>query len=87
MAKKKHKKSAHKAADAQKRVAKAGDKECGCNWAMAVDCVDDLMEWVNELIDENNKLKSTLAKTIDRLEADNDRLKQFIDQLPKNQSL
>ena len=87
MSKKKQKKSTHKAVDAKQRVADAGDEECTCNWAMAGECVDDLMEWVNELVAENNKLKATLAKTVDRLEADNARLKQFIDQLPKNQSL
>ena len=64
-------------------IAKNGEEKCQCNWSMAVECVDDLMEWVDELCKENLKLKNTLKKTIDRLSSDNKDLRKQLDALPE----
>jgi hypothetical protein len=55
----------------KKTVAENGDATCACNWEMAVTCVDDLMEWVQVLLKENQDLKGTLQKTIEDIDKGN----------------
>lgn len=37
-----------------------GDINCSCRWDMAAKTVDDLMLWIEELCEENHKLKKAL---------------------------
>ena len=82
MAKKHQKKKLPTVDNVKKTIGEAGDAGCNCNWAMAVECVDDLMEWVNSLCRENHKLKETLKKTIDQLGKDNKKMQEQLDALP-----
>jgi hypothetical protein len=66
----------------KKTITESGEESCQCNWSMAVECVDDLMEWVDDLCKENLKLKNVLKKTIDRLSKDNKNLREQLDALP-----
>jgi len=60
----------------KKTVAESGDISCSCNWEMAVTCVDDLMEWVQVLLKENQDLKSTLQKTIEDIDKGNKSMRE-----------
>ena len=84
MVKKRRKKKLPNVDNVKETIDEAGDAACHCNWAMAVGCVDDLMEWVNELCEENQKLKETLQKTIDHLDAGNKQVKKQLAEMPGN---
>ena len=84
MAKKRNKKKLPNIDNVKETVEGAGSTGCHCDWAMAVECVDDLMEWVNDLCKENHQLKETLKKTIDRLNKDNKDMQKQLDNMPKN---
>ncbi len=82
MAKRRRKKKLPDIDNVKEVIENAGDAACSCNWAMAVECVDDLMEWVNDLCRENQKLKETLKKTIDQLDKGNKEMQKQLDELP-----
>jgi len=84
MAKRRRKKKLPNVDNVKETIEEAGDTTCSCNWAMAVECVDDLMEWVKDLCKENHDLKNTLKKTIDRLNKDNQNMQKQLDNLPKD---
>jgi hypothetical protein len=68
----------------KKTIKESGEENCQCNWSMAVECVDDLLEWINDLCAENVKLKDTLTKTIERLNKDNNVMRKQLDDMPDN---
>ena len=48
------------------------------DWELCASTVDSLHVWINELCDENHKLKQLLQYTIDKLKEDNTQTKKIL---------
>tara|TARA_Y100000590_G_scaffold468588_1_gene651888 strand:- start:336 stop:689 length:354 start_codon:yes stop_codon:yes gene_type:complete len=59
-------------------IAKHGNHDCTCRWDIAAETVDELMGWVTDLCDENNKLKESLQRAISRIGKGNEEMKEMI---------
>lgn len=45
-----------------KEAPKLGTEDCNCNWGIVAETVDNLMQWIEELCEENHRLKKSIEK-------------------------
>ena len=58
------------------------------DWKMCAEAVDGLYVWINELCEENNKLKRLINQTITKIKEDNENTKSILKSLePKYKKL
>ncbi len=51
------------------------------DWRLCADAVDGLYEWINELCEENHKLKQLINRTITKIKEDNENTKSILQSL------